>query len=221
VIASALLLEPELARLAEPTDCGDQVSIDDKNYDTIMKSKKLRYSKQSSAQETFQFPVNIALKNAASPEVVELLAKAAPEILIKPDGPEQVGSLGIALMVIDNWCDDNTTANKIVDVLLRVNPDCAKGTDKHGNTPLHLAARFNCLSNEMITKIYDAHPESVNQRNFNGRTPLQVAQMNSSVPENIVDLLQKFTLKEYEKSAVLELSSVGSDLNKDEKLGEM
>lgn len=216
IIASALLLEPDEARLAEPTDCGIQVSFENTNNEATTKSKKLRYSKQSLVQETFHFPVNIALKNAASPQVVEIVAKAAPGILVKPDGPEQVGSLGIALMVIDNWCDDPTIANKIVDVLLAVNPDCAQGTDKHGNTPLHLAGRTNCLSIETITKIYDAHPESANQRNFNGRTPLQVAQINTSVPEHIVDLLQKFSLKEHEKSVMLELASAESELSNNE-----
>ena len=119
-------------------------------------------------KQSYGYPLNIALQNNASMEVLHLLATAAPDVVLARDGRDECGSLLIALRHDPN----NTNA---LHLLIKANPLCLKMTDRRRNTPLHVAvARGASLA--VVRVICMLYPAALRQSNLNGETPLLVAQ---------------------------------------------
>ena len=78
-------------------------------------------------------PVNIALHHGASMQVMDLLIRAAPEMLLAQDGPKKdTFTLQLALR----------TRPKDTDLLVKIvnaQPWVAQTKDSRGNYPLHMA----------------------------------------------------------------------------------
>jgi len=173
------------------------------------------------APETYKYAINIALKNNATPEVVELLAATAPDVLILPDGPEQCGSLSIFLMQIkysmgsgtDQQQQQKEANSQIVRCLLRHCRSCASILDRHQNAPLHYAVRAaRHLPLPTVALVHAAFPQALQQRNFHGETALEVAvKLSSSVPVTVVDFLQKLLYDKLEGDSVHALDALEED----------
>ena len=165
--------------------------------------------------EDGQYPIHIALSNNASIEVIKVLIRAAPEALSKPDCN---GLLPISLALrFYKSATDVDTMNSILRLLLISHPYSAFSKDKRMNTPLHYACLTStgrrsfrrrtgvgstALSDPPQTKeicslfmkqLAFSNPAAMYERNFNGFTPLDLAQSRGEMSDKMISFLQKLT----------------------------
>lgn len=120
----------------------------------------------------YSFPINSAIQKKADSDVLKTLVQRRPSVLSIPDGNQQEASL---LILLRNKPNDVATAHEI----LEANPKCAFIKDRHFNTPLHIAASYGAAL-DIVEKLYSIYPDAVTTLNFNGLTPLQLAQRHAS-----------------------------------------
>eukprot|EP00526_Cylindrotheca_closterium_P007429 CAMPEP_0113652884 /NCGR_PEP_ID=MMETSP0017_2-20120614/28263_1 /TAXON_ID=2856 /ORGANISM="Cylindrotheca closterium" /LENGTH=711 /DNA_ID=CAMNT_0000565799 /DNA_START=167 /DNA_END=2302 /DNA_ORIENTATION=- /assembly_acc=CAM_ASM_000147 len=143
-------------------------------------------------QNTYGYPLNIALSHGGSLEVLKMLAEAAPEILLEKDGTDGSRSLGIAVMAKNDW--------SIISMLLRTNVKCIQVADRRGNYPLHIAANHG-LSLGIVKKLYRLFPKALQMRNFHSETPLDIAQRSTRCSEEVMNFLQAAAFSGLESAA--------------------
>lgn len=188
VVESALRMDPDAIRRPVPMVCNPgSNNAAEGGIDQTAASRKRR------ALERFSYPINIALKYNASLEVVELLAQEGPDVLEEPDGPDACGSLTTALGL--------GRGNDVVELLIGINPACAKTLDRHFNTPLHTIIRAQTATMDVVKAVYNAYPPAVTMVNFHKETPLDVAARSESCPEAIVNFLQSKAFTTLEATA--------------------
>lgn len=119
-------------------------------------------------KESYTYPLNIAIKNKASPEVIRMLIDAAPDVLLKKDGDKQESSLSI---LVKNLPHEVAT----VDHMLLTRPRCASARDAYSNTVAHVGSSCGA-SLPVMRHIVIMYPEALSQRNFHDQTPLELAQ---------------------------------------------
>lgn len=238
IIESALQFDPEAIRCPVPTVCYGQQHFANSNATTngikkrAAKSVAATHDDESSSSrqlphherpETYKYAINIALKHDATPDVLGLLVAAGPDVLTEPDGPNGAGSLSIALASSigvgaagnsynEDERNDTTWTDQVVSLLLAANPDSAAIVDRHRNGPMHYAARAPHVSLKTISHIVSAFPEALNQRNFHGQTPLQVAQ-RSNCTEQVLDHLQMLAYSVQEQDLERNLDIIDDVLN--------
>jgi hypothetical protein len=172
VVESALRIDPDAVRkpIIPPLEKGQ--------------SKKV--------QNTYGYPVNVALSYGGNVEVIKMLAEAAPDILLQKDGTDGSGSLGIALMVKQEW--------PVIAVLLRTNVECLQVSDRRGNYPLHVAANHG-IALSVVRKLYRLYPKALQMRNFHSETPLDIAQRSTRCSEEVINFLQTAAFSGLESAA--------------------
>lgn len=116
------------------------------------------------------YPIHIALAYSANVDVVKLLVRQNPELLIKGDGTNRV-PLSIAF--------SHGASLDVLDLLLGMNPNAAAIPDLRNNFPLHLACARRMgggggqINLPLLKKLVEAFPAAVHKCNFNGKTPLE------------------------------------------------
>jgi len=147
-------------------------------------------------KEAYSYPINIALNNQASVEVVAMLASAAPEVLTEQDGFHQVCPLSLALTTMMGNAKESKSSKSssnnfmaVIDVLLTANPRAVCLPDRRHNLPLHIAIQHGAPM-EIVRQLYCLYPEAGRMQNFHGETPLLIAQRTSKCPEAVLDFLQ-------------------------------
>lgn len=208
VVESALQLDKEAIRRPVPVKCiGHKMN---RNADNSLQDRTLPESidyvsnnKTSSSEgnkldtkesksfiatfpETYAYPINIAMKNGASSDVVKLLARKGPDVLCFPDGPDRCSSIAIAVAL--GYDKD------LIEFLLMTNPSCVNALDRLDNTVLHTAVRFGNDNKGLVSFLCDKLPKAVSYRNFYGHTPLDVAIKSPFCSEDVVDYLQGLVL---------------------------
>jgi len=136
-------------------------------------------------KNTYGYPINVALTHGASTEVLAMLINAGPDVLVKKDGSDGSGSLGVALAA--KW-DLN-----VIGLLLGANRECASVADRRGNYPLHVAVSAG-IPLETVKRVLVAYPQAQEMRNFHSQTPLEIAQRSTRVGEDVVGFLQATAL---------------------------
>mmetsp|Transcript_7538 Transcript_7538/g.10817 ORF Transcript_7538/g.10817 Transcript_7538/m.10817 type:complete len:671 (-) Transcript_7538:105-2117(-) len=136
----------------------------------------------------FSYPVNIALYNGASVEVLELLVNAAPEILGEQDGPEGCSSISLLLQRGQELYQKDDLM-KIMNLMLSRNPLCTQLLDKRSNYPLHVACSKG-YPLRVIERLVSAYPKAMESKNFHGQTPLEVSQKIGLGNDDVTDYLQ-------------------------------
>lgn len=116
----------------------------------------------------YTYPLNLAIHNRASKEVIHMLIEAAPSVLGMVDGSLKETSLAILLK---NFPDDLKT----VDKMLLSNHKAAIGRDARKNTVTHVACS-NGASLDVVRHLCIMNPESLLMRNFHRQTPLEISQ---------------------------------------------
>ncbi len=205
--------------------------------------QKVEGSQSKSKKDSTKFiigmyPIQIAIMNNASFDVIKLLVRANPQVLTRKDGSGMV-ALSLAFRLLGE-SSDIENFNAMISFLLAANPHAAKIADNRSNTPLHYAcmtsihlgglkqqnkviqvngqiasrtstsiphqsistypsrpskARSCNISFELISNLIQANPDAVIQRNFNGDTPLDLAQ---NLDERSMGLLQSMAYKDEE-----------------------
>jgi len=122
------------------------------------------------------YPLNLAIAYGASSQVLERLASAAPMVLTMRDGKLNGGrSFTTSLHALMRHRPRDIA---LADTILLMFPASASATDGHQNTALHIAIQ-NGASLEIIHHLVALNPAALHQRNFQGRTPLELAQTYS------------------------------------------
>jgi len=152
----------------------------------------LEIGQAKKVQNTYGYPLNIALSHGGSLEVLKMLAEAAPEILLEKDGMDGSRSLGIAVMAKNDW--------PIISMLLRTNVKCIQVADRKGNYPLHIAANHG-LPLVIVKKLYRLYPKALQMRNFHSETPLDIAQRSTRCSEEVMNFLQAAAFSGLESAA--------------------
>ena len=189
IVESALQLDPAAIRRRIPVVC-NRMEDGDSSQRTSMRK-----------QDTYHYPINIALTFGASLEIVKLLVKSGPDVLEKPDGPTKGGSLSIAIA--------SNAGLDVIDELVEGNRACASVADRHTNYPLHILARKRDVTVPMIARVHEAFPEALTKCNKNGATPLDIAIRFAGCPEHVLDFLQRLSFGRREDETLLHLDEFG------------
>lgn len=160
VIAAILKIDPNLAGISH------QIFQVKEVYDCVSYKKR-----STKVKEKYCYPLNIAIRNRVQYAAIELLVKAAPQVMAIPDGSMKEGSLSILLK-------NDPQDMRLADLLLLSNPASAKLLDKHNNTPLHIACQYGA-SLPIVKHICILHPGALKMKNRFGQTPIQVAQRSN------------------------------------------
>jgi hypothetical protein len=188
VIQTALMLEPEAARqvVSLPVLSTSKDSTCGNGKIWSFHAPAFKFTKTDQIKKTkrrdYQYPVNIAINNGASCEVIQILASAAPEVLVQLEGVQGLTTVQIGLQ-------KQPKNHKLVEILLQANPEAAAIRTSHENTLLHLACQRACPL-AMVQTIYRADPTALHHRNFHGETPMVLAQRTICCPEDVLNYLQ-------------------------------
>jgi len=170
MVEAALKLDPSaIQRKAFIQNIPSQTrKLQDALYKSLPEGHR-RPKPPSSTPEPFQLPINIALHHNASLQVLDLLVKADPSQLSKPDGIHGINSLCLAL---DRWPNDVARLG----LLLVSNPDCIKTVcGFHELTPLHIACR-NGASLKVIRQLVRMYPAALLKKSAEGLLPRDMVQ---------------------------------------------
>ena len=138
----------------------------------------LQRSTNKVVKEPYTYPLNLAIVNKASSQVIELLIDAAPEILATKDGSLQETPLALFLKYHPH---DVSTFDKML-------LDCPYSSgikDRQDNTLAHIGARQG-VAVEMMRHITILYPDSLTARNFHGLTPIELAQQRTSTSSEAI-----------------------------------
>lgn len=148
-----------------------------------------------------QCPLHIAVANKASAAVIKVLIMAAPHVL---DVRDKNGMTPLMLMLrFYQSLYDDELEEKIL-ILLSHSPQAIYLSDFRSNSPLHYACmaaygKNGGFSLNLVKYITDLNPSAVNERNFDGLTPLALAQrQGNKVNDEVIAYLQSVAYREEE-----------------------
>ena len=176
VVEIALALDPPAIR--RKSDAASKPSGGRKSVGTILQQHGL-------FQERYSYPINIAIQNKASMDVLELLVSHGKDVLLEKDGYERTASLSIALCHKPQDLD-------LVDLILFANLQGIMVTDRKLNYPLHIACAKGA-SVDVLKRLYLHYPGALFQQNFNSETPLDICRTSSLMSDEATNfLLERF-----------------------------
>ena len=152
------------------------------------------------------YPIHIAITNNASSTIIKLLVRAAPGVLSKRDG---AGLVPLSLALRCEWAlSKDHNFYDLVNLLLSANQVSATIPDKRMQTPLHYACMSigsgafyglkdsSCSQDRsshlnVLKLLVEANSDAIHQQNFNGLTPLELAQHGDKCNDDCIAYLQK------------------------------
>lgn len=185
VVEIALAFDPEAVRRKSTGITAPSASFSHKGQAESHQTAPIteRSARYRIIQERYSYPINIALQNYASKEVLGLLVNQGPDVLVEKDGYERTGSLSIVLCHKPKDLD-------LVDMILFANPQGIMVTDRKLNYPLHTACA-KAASAEVIQRLYTHYPAALFQQNFDSETPMDIARRNTLTEEASLNFLQE------------------------------
>lgn len=123
-------------------------------------------------KEPYRYPVNLAIRYVQSADVIEMLVAAAPEVLLQRDGLEE--QVTVAILLHHRPKDVRT-----LDIVLLEQPKAPALTDRHYNTPLHIAVAYGA-EKTAVRHLDILYPMAMQRRNFYNKTPLEMAQQTTA-----------------------------------------
>jgi len=107
-------------------------------------------AKKREVQNLYSYPLNIALSNGGSLEVLKMLAEAAPSVMLpEEDGADGSRSLDIAMNSKYDW--------QVINMLLHTNVESSQVSDRRGSYLLHIAANLG-LSLDIVRTLCRLFP---------------------------------------------------------------
>jgi hypothetical protein len=141
--------------------------------------------------EPYKYPLNLAIHNNATADVIRMLLEADPTVTSLPDGVENQGSLHILLHQQRNRSD----ILPLVDSFLLAHPICAQIQDKNGCVPLHLAV-YHQAELDTVRHLIMVYPEALQVQNRRQQTPVTMAtQLHSICSDAIATYLSESLLE--------------------------
>lgn len=163
------------ALVGKPTD---HILIDPSGGMLTKDSIELRFRATSQQIRDGAYPLHMAVQAKAPVGVLELLIKEADEIL---ENTNKFGETPLHLALKNG---DDTT----VELLLACNAKVAHMPDKKGNLPIHIAVASGC-SVRVAKDLLELYAESIHVTNAEGMTPIQKAQQQGRLSEEVLRLL--------------------------------
>jgi hypothetical protein len=143
------------------------------------------------ADETYKYPLNLAIHNNATADVIRLLLEADPTVTSLPDGDENQGSLHILLRQQRNRND----ILPLVDSFLLAHPICAQIQDKKRCVPLHTAV-YHQAELDTVRHIVMVYPEALQMQNHRQQTPVAMAmQLHAICSDTVATFLSESLLE--------------------------
>lgn len=133
------------------------------------------------------YPLHMAIASKSSKAVVEMLMRAAPQVL------QMTNKFGETPLHVAMAVDADT---EIVELLLHNREDLgalAMADKIHGNIPLHLAAIHGCRDGVAVLLLTE-YPGASKVKNAEGKTPLDLAQENNRCSSDFLHLLERETM---------------------------
>lgn len=130
------------------------------------------------------YPLLMAIENGATCAVIETILHGHREDLLRLTNKFGETALHLALK---NHPNENLVTmllqSSLADLLVHAKEK------KHGNLPIHAAAMMGC-SPTVMTQLLCLHPDSIFEKNADGKTPLDIAVESKHCPEEVVRLLE-------------------------------
>lgn len=178
--------------------CKPNVSVDEVEYvlrrdpsaaTRRLKLKTIKYvyqpmtqtNRQGLASEPYTLPLNLAMAHHVNAEVLNMLIDAAPSVLMKTDGSMHESPLQVLLKHSRN---DLAT----LDHMLATKPQCGLLFDRHLNTAIHTAVRWNA-SLPIVARLVALYPKLLRVHNRHHQTPGECAQQTSICSEAVCSYL--------------------------------
>lgn len=182
VVEIALALDPQAVRRKLSTKPGSRrTKLGIAAPANTSSSSGITKQHHQVTQERYSFPINIALQNNASMDVLELLVKNGPDVMSQSDGFGRMGTLSVALC-------QKPRDSELIDLILYGNLQGIMVTDRKLSYPLHIACAKGA-SLEVIQRLYSHYPAALFQQNFNSETPLDIARRSSMMDEEALNFL--------------------------------
>jgi hypothetical protein len=141
--------------------------------------------------EIYKYPLNLAIHNNATADVIRLLLEADPTVTSLPDGDENHGSLHILLHQHRNRND----ILPLVDSFLLAHPICAQIQDKKRCVPLHTAV-YHQAELDTVRHLVMVYPEALQMQNRRQQTPVAMAmQLHAICSDTVATFLSESLLE--------------------------
>ena len=155
-----------------------------------------RFEERSQQLRDGSYPLHMAIVNGAPMQVLEMLAKAAPEVASMTDKYGQT-CLHLLVLKYGGRCTHTDGADSNPDVLLdavKLVMPFDKGQimvkDKADRLPLHVACGTGC-SIDVAKFLVDAYPDSIGSKNSDGNSPLEVAIDSGRCSKELIGFLSE------------------------------
>jgi hypothetical protein len=148
--------------------------------------------------ESYKYPLNLAIHNNATADVIRLLLEADPTVTSLPDGDENQGSLHILLRQQRNRHD----ILPLVDSCLLAHPICAQIQDNKGCVPLHLAV-YHQAELDTVRHLVMVCPEALQMKNRRQQTPVAMATQLHAICSDAVATYLSESLLEMENESMI------------------
>jgi hypothetical protein len=140
--------------------------------------------------EPFKYPLNLAIHNNATADVIRLLLEADPTVTSLPDGDENQGSLHIILRKQHNRND----ILPLVDSFLLAHPICAQIQDNNRCVPLHTAV-YHQAELDTVRHLVMVYPEALQMQSRRQQTPVDMAmQLHAICSDTVATYLSESLL---------------------------
>jgi hypothetical protein len=141
--------------------------------------------------EKYKYPLNLAIHNNASADVIRLLLEADPTVTSLPDGDENQGSLHILL----HQQRKRNDILPLVDSFLLAHPIGAQIQDKKGCVPLHTAV-YHQAELDTVRHLVMVYPEALQMQNRCQQTPVAMAmQLHAICSDTVATFLSESLLE--------------------------
>jgi hypothetical protein len=141
--------------------------------------------------ESYKYPLNLAIHNNATADVIRLLLEADPTVTSLPDGDENQGSLHILLRQQRNRND----ILPLVDSFLLAHPICAQIQDNKRCVPLHTAV-YHQAELDTVRHLVLLYPEALQMQSRRQQTPVAMAiQLHAICSDTVATYLSESLLE--------------------------
>jgi hypothetical protein len=162
----------------------------------IKSSAEAQFEERSIQLREGSYPLHMAIANGAPKAVIEMLIKAAPDVLSFTDKYDRtclhlaVAGGSTTESFEEVHCGQEVVRSlEILELLSSVDTKQVMRQDKANNLPLHTAIQGGC-SVSCVEFLIRTYPQAVNVKNKDGMTPLDVALKFGNCSKDVLSLLQ-------------------------------
>ena len=172
------------------SSCMSFVTVEEIQDLLLMDSEAIRRP-VTMPDESYKYPLNLAIHNNATADVIRLLLEADPTVTSLPDGDENQGSLHILLRQ-QRYRNDILP---LVDSFLLAHPICAQIQDNKRCLPLHTAV-YHQAELDTVRHLVIIYPEALRIKNHNQETPVAMAmQLHAICSDTVATYLSESLLR--------------------------